>query len=880
MTEGRQTETVEPDSGPRQSTILFLVPGTRLGERYEIRSTLGVGGSSVVYQAYDRDLRRDVALKIVRTDRISDATLKRFRREVGVARDVQHSNLLRIFDIGQFGDSIYLDMEYVSRGTLRAEMVRGPAEIGRVIEVAAQLFRGLGALHDLGIVHRDVKPANLLIAEDGTIKLADFGLARRLDGDDTRATHTDGIVGTFEYLAPEQALGKELDARTDLYSSGVLLFEMLTGQVPLQGLSSLGTVVAHLSEEAPDVRKLRPDVPRWLATLLARLLRKDPAERYAVASDVLHDLARRKARKLFRMRRALTVALLAAVVTVALALAVWTEWRGRRFDKIVRDGETGMLALDREGRTLWSHPQMTPGLRSTVARLDGTGRPYVVGILAAFDDRDPARNHTLSVLDPQSGDLIRTLTLPKHHGNFPGFSNHYVPTRVNAVDIDDNGIDEIVITMIHGVYWPSYTLFYDPEVNEAGVIFLASGHHRLAATVDVNGDGRKDLIFTGPNNRMGWHTGVAAVDVIRADRDVRDNTVYLHAATPDEYNDSSAGRSLLWYALLPPWYASASGGSAWNPGNQTIEATHPAGRVSLGLDGFEVGSASSLSPEDRAQTRAAAYRSLRDALRLESMMNHGEALTHLDLARTHATRANDRMLARWINRVYGRNLIFASRHSEAEEVFTRLLSTPDASSDAAWEAAISYHLTGNLEEAVKWYERGLGSGGDQGFGRARSEYLEGIILAHAERETWDEAERAISRYAGAYASDSAHLAVYRAYVEWQRSGKATVPTITEHNPDLHRYWNLELRHASGETADNLLPAIEAAFDRASGSKALLQSIQAEVLHSAGRTGEARVSIETALREARETRSTSVEVRAHFGLIQSRYDAIMSARNKL
>ncbi|MCE7957816.1 MAG: serine/threonine protein kinase, partial [Acidobacteria bacterium ACB2] len=164
-----------------------------------------------------------MALKVLRADRVSEAALRRFRREAAVARDAASPRLVRVFDIGHAADSLFLTMELVEGESLKERLARGRLPLDETLRVFAEVLRGLQVLHALGIVHRDVKPANVLLASDGTVKLADFGLALHLSADESRATETGSLVGTVEYLSPEQALGRSLDGRSDLYAAGVVL---------------------------------------------------------------------------------------------------------------------------------------------------------------------------------------------------------------------------------------------------------------------------------------------------------------------------------------------------------------------------------------------------------------------------------------------------------------------------------------------------------------------------------------------------------------------------------------------------------------------------------------------------------------------------------
>ena len=180
----------------------LFAPGTEIGRRFEIRAVLGTGGSAVVYEAFDRELKRRVALKVLRTDRTSEAALKRFRREVAIARDAASPRLVRVFDIGQAGDTVFLTMDLVEGESLRDLLARGPLAPKEACRVAVEVLRALADLHALGIVHLDMKPGNDLLGEGGEVKLADFCLARHWEGAETRVTETAWLVGTGESLSP------------------------------------------------------------------------------------------------------------------------------------------------------------------------------------------------------------------------------------------------------------------------------------------------------------------------------------------------------------------------------------------------------------------------------------------------------------------------------------------------------------------------------------------------------------------------------------------------------------------------------------------------------------------------------------------------------
>ncbi|PYQ28039.1 MAG: hypothetical protein DMF56_18020 [Acidobacteria bacterium] len=285
-----ETETVDVFSGNLGATIAIIPPGTHLGSRYAIRNVLGVGGSSVVYSADDFRTSRAVAVKVLRPDRSTEAALVRFRHEAAVARAIDCAHVVRVFDYAE-GPPTYLTMELAREGSLRDALKDGPLRVGRVIDIAEQVLRALAALHERSIVHCDVKPGNILLDAGAGVLLGDFGLARQTNTC-TKTRGNENVIGTLEYLAPEQALGRGIDARTDLYALGIVLFEMLTGAVPHRRASSLGTLLAHIREPVRNVRNLRPATPRWLSGLIACLLEKQPRNRYVSADAVLHEIAR------------------------------------------------------------------------------------------------------------------------------------------------------------------------------------------------------------------------------------------------------------------------------------------------------------------------------------------------------------------------------------------------------------------------------------------------------------------------------------------------------------------------------------------------------------------------------------------------------------
>jgi hypothetical protein len=617
MLEPDPTESVAPDA-PLPASIRILDPGTCLDQRYEIRRVLGIGGYAVVYLAFDRELRREVALKVLRADRMSPGSLARLRREAAVARDATSPRLVRIFDIGTSEGAVYLTLEVVEGESLRERLKRGPLRIEEAVRLAVEILEGLQALHSLGIIHRDVKPGNVLVGPAGSLKLADFGLALRYEGDETRLTASEGMLGTLDYVSPEQALGEEVDPRGDLYSLGVVLYEMLTGQLPHSGKSSLGAVLGRLRVHAPDVRQLRPEVPAWLASTVAGLLEKDRSRRYPSVGTVLADLHQRR---LLRSRswrqRAVRWAWAVALLAV-LVVSGWLWWDSRRprFSYLVPIDGGGVVALDGSGRQLWKKDRVEGRLNFAVLRLQGDRRQYLAAVLRSHGDSDSKSNHILSILDADTGDVVKGIPLPSGAQYFPGFGDRY-GTELRTLDVDGDGTDEVVVTYTHDPYWPSYTVLCEPWRGLARVIFVGSGHHRVAGAEDVDGDGRAELIFSGLNNRMGWYSSIAAVKVIPwLGENVANHDEIRFATSPDEAYQADRG-ALLWYALGPRALPDAPARMIAHR-DQYLLAVYYGGapKVEIGFDGFLKTFPAPQSKAVRQVRRRQAYAHLREATRL------------------------------------------------------------------------------------------------------------------------------------------------------------------------------------------------------------------------------------------------------------------------
>ena len=265
--------------------------GTIFDGRYRILRRIGSGGMADVYLAEDQELGRNVAIKILNDRHAGDEQfVERFRREAKNAAGLSHPNIVSIYDRGEAEGTYYIAMEHIDgRSVKELILARGPAPIHIAIEYARQILSALRFAHRRGLVHRDIKPHNVLDDGDGRLKVTDFGIARV---GASQMTEAGSIVGTAQYLSPEQARGAPVDARSDLYSLGIVLYELLTGKVPFTGDSPVEIAMKHLNELPKPPSALRPEVPRDLDLVVLRALAKDPDARYASAEEMDADLAR------------------------------------------------------------------------------------------------------------------------------------------------------------------------------------------------------------------------------------------------------------------------------------------------------------------------------------------------------------------------------------------------------------------------------------------------------------------------------------------------------------------------------------------------------------------------------------------------------------
>jgi eukaryotic-like serine/threonine-protein kinase len=271
-----------------------ISPGTTLSGRYRLESRIAAGGMSTVYKAIDETLERPVAVKLMNREVAGDSDqLERFRREARAVAQLSHPHIVGVIDAGDDADPEhprpYIVFEYVEGETLKDRIRReGPLPVDEAVAYAIEIARALGAAHARHIIHRDVKPQNVLIDHEGRAKVTDFGIARTLEEDGLTA---DGrVLGTTDYVSPEQALGREVTGQSDLYSLGIVLYEMLTGEVPFQGDNQVAVAMKHVREEIPDVQDKRPGISAALASVVDTATAKRESDRYADDQEMIADL--------------------------------------------------------------------------------------------------------------------------------------------------------------------------------------------------------------------------------------------------------------------------------------------------------------------------------------------------------------------------------------------------------------------------------------------------------------------------------------------------------------------------------------------------------------------------------------------------------------
>ncbi len=833
-------------------TPLGLLPGQRIAGRYELRAELGRGGFGIVYDAWDHDLKRPVALKLRRADRTDPISERRFRSEAALARDVVHPNLVRAFDLGVEGELLYLVLEKVDGAPLSARIEQsGPLPIDETLRLADALLEALGALHAAGIVHRDVKPSNILLltapdghAEIDDLKLGDLGVARKLDTGDTRLTLDSTFVGTLAYLPPEIVRGEEATFQSDLYSLGMTIAEALLGQLPGDATSTLANVLARRRSplSAAELLARRPETPPWLADWVERLLEPDLARRYDSATAALADL--RAHRSPARRRRTLRWVAIGAAVALAGVVA-WLAVRSAPPDFQGLRIEAGeVIAYGPGGERLWTvadaQTRMSAITDVPLVRFDHRGGRALAVIRYRQWSVGSDGTIPMELLDPATGATVRRVDLGEALRAFPLFSASYVP-RIEAIDLDEDGIDEVLIFLNHLPSWPSIVMLYEPAVDRVRALFVGAGHQApLAAAVDLDGDGRRELLLPGWSSILRRTRTLTAVRVVPW---IGEGVVVptLGLAASQELRPSE-GPTLAWQVLLG------------RQGIQQLTVDEAADLLHLRLeDGrrrdlrFDGSDRTGLPATDaQAGRREAAYASLREVLRLLDVAEWQLAADEAVRAETLAREADEPLLAQMAARFAAGARIRSGDLPTGLDRFVALRTAePDYASDIAFDAGEALHLAGHLAPAGEWFRRSSLEGGAVHLGKDRKDALLAEVTAAVELGRPADARAAIAWYRTAYGWEDDHpvVSLMRTYVDWRAGdGGARIPPIDL--PDLGFGWEwsllaLEFQLAAGAPPAAILAELEQLEPLVTEGRGLYMLLHAELLARLDRSAEAR-----------------------------------------
>ena len=268
----------------------MLMKGQRINDRYQIIRSIGEGGMANVYLAHDTILDRNVAVKILRGNLAKDEKfIKKFQREANSAATILHPNVVEMYDVGKDDDNYFIVMEYIDGQTLKNLIKkRGALTLPEVIDIMMQLTSAIECAHDKYIIHRDIKPQNILMLDDGTVKVTDFGIATATNTNEL--TQTNSVMGSVHYLPPESANGSGATIRSDIYSLGILMFELLTGKVPFKGDNAVEVAIKQLKEPIPSITRINPEIPQSVENIILKACAKNPKNRYKNVTEMRNDI--------------------------------------------------------------------------------------------------------------------------------------------------------------------------------------------------------------------------------------------------------------------------------------------------------------------------------------------------------------------------------------------------------------------------------------------------------------------------------------------------------------------------------------------------------------------------------------------------------------
>ncbi|MGV8040059.1 MAG: protein kinase [Thermoanaerobaculaceae bacterium] len=569
--------TLGAGAAPARAPVALPAPGQVLGGRFVLGQVLGSGASGMVYSAFDERLGQKVAIKVVLPHLVDEATRQRLRREVQAARQA-HPNVVGVYDLHEADGFVFLSMELVEGGGLRGLLTeKGRLGADETVALGRQLAAALAHFHALGLVHRDVKPGNILIAPDGTAKLCDLGLTRALQHGDT-VTESAMLMGTPAYMAPEQGLHPEVSPAADVYALGLTLWECLSGEVPLKGDTALDTLMRRQKLAPRPLRGSVPGCPPWLDRLLRQMLDPDPARRPTAARV---EQALTSGRAPFRLpRRALAAAAL-VVVAVSASLLGWRAVEGRRTTRLEGVGQT-VHGLDSRGRSRWEYTTASTIRQTERADVDGDGRPdLIVSAYPSFQERsDPASKLVPEVL--VVGEDGRLLTRARPEELIPGWPhpfNRQLDCAAIARDLDDDGAAEVLLNCIHPTFYPTELLLYRPREDRWEWVLDHTGH--IYDILPLPDPRTPRLRLFAVNNRLAMLPVAAELAINPASSRRMGAVEAVPLASPDR--GMGLGGSSRWLAYVPLPQAEAE--ARWLVAGRPGVWSDPEGGWGIVLDG-------------------------------------------------------------------------------------------------------------------------------------------------------------------------------------------------------------------------------------------------------------------------------------------------------
>jgi len=505
----------EKGRGPQAWPFVDLVPGTRLAGRFLIKERLGAGATGTVFSALDTEVGQKIAVKVLRPEFGSGADRERLRREVRAARP-GHPNLVTIFDLHEDRGRVFLSMELVSGCSLREELRRRKAlPWHEVVGIGSQVAAGLGHLHSKGLVHRDIKPGNILLSADGVAKVCDMGLTRPVDQGGT-VTATAMVVGTPSYMAPEQSVAGDLTSASDVYALGVTLFQALTGSVPLEGETAVRTAMLRQGARPPRARRSVSQCPRWLDRLLRRMLEPEPRDR-PTARAVGRAFERGgfgHAPSKRTLRRGLTWGVLVAILA-SLGFGAWRRWSGHRLDPATGlhysfqgfEDDVAVTLDDAKGNELetvmiggrWRSGAFGGNAERRVAFGDFNGDGFVDAAVARMASES---GRPLAIYLRQPDGTLRLAHEYSVELEYPyegvTHTNFHIVDMISE-DLDGDGAAELVLVEASSPYYPGALRVIDLE-NRPVLTLFHPGILMNVQVADRNNDGHPELYLGGTCN--------------------------------------------------------------------------------------------------------------------------------------------------------------------------------------------------------------------------------------------------------------------------------------------------------------------------------------------------------------------------------------------